>query len=93
MLAPVSVGLKFGFLIILYLFLHTIGYNFFVSGLAGNYTGPGSGAIGVASYVYFSALAASSRPLPLSRVKCNPSPRATTGRATPSAAYRGSARL
>ncbi len=49
-----------GLLAILYLFLHTIGYNFFVAALAGNYTGPGSGAIGVASYVYFSALVASS---------------------------------
>jgi basic amino acid/polyamine antiporter, APA family len=49
-----------GLLAIIYLFLHTIGYNFFVSSLAGNYTGPGSGTIGVASYVYFSALVASS---------------------------------
>ena len=44
-----------GLLAIIFLFLHTIGYNFFVSALAGNYTGPGSGTIGVASYVYFSA--------------------------------------
>jgi basic amino acid/polyamine antiporter, APA family len=49
-----------GLLAIIFLFLHTTGYNFFVSALAGNYAGPGSGTIGVASYVYFSALVASS---------------------------------
>jgi APA family basic amino acid/polyamine antiporter len=49
-----------GLLAIIFLFLHTTGYNFFVSGLAGNYAGPGSGSIGVASYVYFSAIVASS---------------------------------
>jgi len=52
-----------GLLAILYLFLHTIGYNFFVSALGGNYTAPASGTIGVASYVYFSALVATSHVL------------------------------
>jgi basic amino acid/polyamine antiporter, APA family len=44
----------------IYLFMRTIGYSFFVSSLNGNFTGSGSSAIGSAGYVYFSALVASS---------------------------------
>lgn len=46
--------------VLIFLFTHVVGYNFFVSALAGNFTGVGNGAIGAAGYVYFSALIASS---------------------------------
>jgi APA family basic amino acid/polyamine antiporter len=40
--------------------VHGVGYNFLVSALAGNFSGPGSGAAGTASYAYFAALVAGS---------------------------------
>lgn len=43
-----------------YIFLHTVGYDFFVSALAGNFSAPGSSSIGAASYVYFASLIAKS---------------------------------
>jgi amino acid transporter len=46
--------------VLIFLFTHVVGYNFFVSSLAGNFTGVGNGLIGSAGYVYFSALVASS---------------------------------
>lgn len=41
-----------------YVFLHTIGYDFFLSALSGNFTAPGGGTVGTAGYVYFAALVA-----------------------------------
>jgi amino acid transporter len=46
--------------VLIFLFTHVVGYNFFVSSLAGNFSGVGNGAVGAAGYVYFSALVASS---------------------------------
>ena len=45
-------------LLAIFIFLRTIGYNFFVSSLNGNYTGKGSGAIGQIGYNYFASLVA-----------------------------------
>jgi amino acid transporter len=45
---------------LIFLFTHVVGYDFFVSSLAGNFNGVGNGAVGAAGYVYFSALVASS---------------------------------
>ena len=44
-------------LIVIVAFLHTVGYNFFVSALAGNFA-PAQGLVGSASYAYFAALIA-----------------------------------
>jgi basic amino acid/polyamine antiporter, APA family len=41
-----------------FVFLHTVGYDFFVSALGGNFTGPGGGTVGLAGYVYFAGVAA-----------------------------------
>jgi basic amino acid/polyamine antiporter, APA family len=43
-------------LVAIVIFLHTVGYDFFVSSLNGNYTGTGGGTIGQVGYGYFSAL-------------------------------------
>jgi basic amino acid/polyamine antiporter, APA family len=40
------------------IFMKTVGYNFFVSALNGNFTHVANGTVGSAGYVYFSALAA-----------------------------------
>jgi basic amino acid/polyamine antiporter, APA family len=45
-------------LLALFIFLHTVGYNFAASALAGNFTYIGNGSVGSAGYVYFSALVA-----------------------------------
>ena len=47
-----------GLILLLVVFTHTIGYNFFASSVAGNFHGVGNGAIGTAGYVYFGALVA-----------------------------------
>jgi amino acid transporter len=47
-------------IVLILLFTHVVGYNFFVSSLAGNFSGVGNNAVGAAGYVYFSALIASS---------------------------------
>ncbi len=39
-------------------FLNTVGYNFFISALGGNFTGPGGSTVGLAGYVYFAGVAA-----------------------------------
>jgi APA family basic amino acid/polyamine antiporter len=39
------------------IFLHTVGYSFFISALGGNFTGPGGSTVGLAGYVYFAGLA------------------------------------
>lgn len=39
-------------------FLNTVGYDFFISALGGNFTGPGGGTVGLAGYVYFAGVAA-----------------------------------
>jgi basic amino acid/polyamine antiporter, APA family len=44
-------------ILIVVVFLHTIGYNFFVSSLAGNFA-PSQGLVGSAGYAYFTALIA-----------------------------------
>jgi basic amino acid/polyamine antiporter, APA family len=52
----VGAGLGQGLLLFIgmVIFLHTVGYNFFTSALAGNFT---NGPVGSAGYAYFSALA------------------------------------
>jgi amino acid transporter len=45
-------------LLAFYIFMRTVGYNFFVSALNGNFSAVGNGSIASAGYVYFSALAA-----------------------------------
>jgi len=62
--AIVGTGVAQGLLILagLVILLHAVGYDFFVSALAGNYAGPGAGSVGTAGYAYFSALVASSTP-------------------------------
>ena len=62
--AIVGTGFIQGFAILagLVILLHTVGYDFFVSSLAGNFTGPGAGSAGTAGYAYFSALIAGSTP-------------------------------
>ena len=47
-----------GLILLLVVFTHTIGYNFFASSVAGNFHGVGNGAIGTPGYVYFGALVA-----------------------------------
>jgi basic amino acid/polyamine antiporter, APA family len=42
------------------IFLSTVGYDFFVSALSGNYTGPGGTTAGLAGYLYFAGVAAPS---------------------------------
>jgi APA family basic amino acid/polyamine antiporter len=39
-------------------FLNTVGYDFFISALGGNFAGPGGGTVGLAGYVYFAGVAA-----------------------------------
>jgi APA family basic amino acid/polyamine antiporter len=39
-------------------FLNTVGYDFFISALGGNFTGPGGSTVGLAGYVYFAGVAA-----------------------------------
>jgi basic amino acid/polyamine antiporter, APA family len=39
-------------------FLNTVGYDFFISALGGNFGGPGGGTVGLAGYVYFAGVAA-----------------------------------
>ena len=52
----VGAGLGQGILLLIsiYIFLHTVGYDFFTSALAGNFS---AGPVGSAGYAYFSALA------------------------------------
>jgi amino acid transporter len=59
MQSMIGAGLGQGLLLMLaaFIFLNSVGYNFFVSALAGNYTA-GGGAVGTAGYAYFSALVA-----------------------------------
>jgi amino acid transporter len=56
-------GAGFGNLIIILLallvFMHTVGYDFFVSAFAGNLNAPGASTVGSAGYVYFAGLVAS----------------------------------
>lgn len=44
-------------ILVVVVFLHTVGYNFFVSSLAGNFA-PSQGLVGSAGYAYFTALIA-----------------------------------
>jgi basic amino acid/polyamine antiporter, APA family len=55
-------GLGQGILVVIAgaIFLSTVGYNFFVSALSGNYTGPGGSTVGLAGYLYFAGVAAPS---------------------------------
>ena len=46
-------------LLALLVFMHTVGYNFFVSAISGNFDAPGAVGVGSAGYVYFAALVAS----------------------------------
>jgi amino acid transporter len=46
-------------LLALLVFMHTVGYNFFVSAFSGNFDAPGAGTIGSAGYIYFAGLVAS----------------------------------
>jgi amino acid transporter len=46
-------------LLALLVFMHTVGYDFFVSAFAGNLNAPGASTIGSAGYVYFAGLVAS----------------------------------
>jgi amino acid transporter len=46
-------------LLALLIFMHTVGYDFFVSAFAGNLNAPGASTIGSAGYVYFAGLVAS----------------------------------
>ena len=39
-------------------FLNTVGYDFFISALGGNFSGPGGSTVGLAGYVYFAGVAA-----------------------------------
>lgn len=50
-------GQIFVILIAAFIFLHTVGYSFFISALGGNFTGPGGGTVGLAGYVYFAGIA------------------------------------
>jgi len=52
----IGAGLGQGLLLLvsMFIFLHTVGYSFFTSALAGNFS---SGPVGSAGYAYFSALA------------------------------------
>jgi amino acid transporter len=50
-------GQIFLILIAAFIFLHTVGYSFFISALGGNFTGPGGGTVGLAGYVYFAGIA------------------------------------
>lgn len=61
--AIVGTGVVQGLLILVgfAILVHGVGYNFLVSALAGNFSAPGSGAAGTASYAYFAALVAGSR--------------------------------
>lgn len=58
--AMVGTGIVQGLLILIgfAILVNGVGYHFLVSSLAGNFTGPGAGAAGTASYAYFSALVA-----------------------------------
>lgn len=50
-------GQIFLILIAAFIFLHTVGYSFFISALGGNFNGPGGSTVGLAGYVYFAGLA------------------------------------
>jgi amino acid transporter len=56
----VGAGLGQGLLVLLgaVIFLHTVGYDFFISSLSGNFAGPGGGTAGQVGYVYFASLVA-----------------------------------
>lgn len=58
----VGSGLVQGLLLMLcvFIFLRTVGYDFFVSALAGNFSGAGSGSVGTAGYAYFSSIVSGS---------------------------------
>jgi amino acid transporter len=53
-----GIGQVISLCLALYIFTNTVGYDFFVSALNGNYTSVGNGAVGSAGYVYFAALVA-----------------------------------
>jgi amino acid transporter len=46
-------------MLVIAIFMSTVGYDFFVSAFSGNFTAPGSSGLGSAGYVYFSSLVAS----------------------------------
>jgi basic amino acid/polyamine antiporter, APA family len=58
-----GVGQVISLCLALFIFTSTVGYDFFVSALNGNYTNVGNGAVGSAGYVYFAALVASNKAL------------------------------
>ena len=41
-------------MLVIVIFMSTVGYDFFVSAFSGNFDAPGSAGIGSAGYVYFS---------------------------------------
>ena len=47
----------------IFIFMHTVGYDFFVSAFAGNFDAPGASTVGSAGYVYFAGLVASNTAL------------------------------
>jgi APA family basic amino acid/polyamine antiporter len=53
-----GVGQIFLVLLGAFVFLNTVGYDFFISALGGNFAGPGGGTVGLAGYVYFAGVAA-----------------------------------
>jgi amino acid transporter len=55
-----GLGQSITVIIAAYIFLHTIGYDFFVSALNGSFTAPGGTTVGTAGYVYFASLVAKS---------------------------------
>jgi amino acid transporter len=60
LVSMVGAGLGQGLLVVIgaAIFLHTVGYDFFVSSLSGGFTGPGGGSVGQVGYVYFASLVA-----------------------------------
>jgi amino acid transporter len=51
-------------LLAIFIFMRTVGYDFFISAFSGNYTAPGSASgVGSAGYVYFGGLVASNTAL------------------------------
>lgn len=53
-----GVGQIFLVLLAAVVFLNTVGYDFFISALGGNFGGPGGSTVGLAGYVYFAGVAA-----------------------------------
>jgi amino acid transporter len=43
----------------IFIFMRTVGYDFFISAFAGNFDAPGAAGLGTAGYVYFAGLVAS----------------------------------